>query len=697
MGGYLAEKTAKDRLKQKVKENSNSLPQAFHDLSTSSSLTEIGMEQQGYRKAEEEIGEEAKTRLSQKQTKRVRIVCISDTHNQTPARLPPGDVLIHAGDLTNSGTYKELSRAAEWLRNLKGYEYKIVLPGNHDLGLDRTWVEAFGDEIGVGLKNHEGYSGEDKRTWEECIELFAGEEARNKNVVYLGPAPGDYDYARRRSWNKSDTGDEENDYQVGDREQVKLSGEECRIPGKMETLKLSNGVKFMVWGCPGVPRIMRPSLSTRMPTNPATPSTSPHRQWAFGYSTAPSLEESCWANMPASGIDILVTHTPPRCHLDTHEASLLPISGTLPGISSSKTGHERARFFGCEYLRRALWKTRPKLHVFGHVHEGRGAQVVRWGADNKWTQWREERVVGWIESGGKKMSLVDLTGRGRDKTEAWRVVVEEGRGVRGEDHNGENIKQNTPAPGAVSQQNSNDRPEEHTLPVPPYVSTSPQHTPQRQPPSQPALQPPTVTSPPPSTIHPSTHPTVLPSIIPAQKPSVFKHESETKPQQQHKPHLEEAHQSLDMPYNDTLPLPTPSSKITNSTQYQPVVENSDSRHSSAIISSGSTTITPEPSTTHSDYTRIQRLVPGKETCLVNASYVTSSYYSRKAIHAASAAAAAAARIGGENKNEGSGRGSVVNKPIVVDLDLEVGAEVSSRCGEVLGEKERTVEGEGEEG
>lgn len=39
--------------------------------------------------------------------KRVRFVCISDTHNQT-LRLPKGDVLIHAGDLTNQGTFSEV-------------------------------------------------------------------------------------------------------------------------------------------------------------------------------------------------------------------------------------------------------------------------------------------------------------------------------------------------------------------------------------------------------------------------------------------------------------------------------------------------------------------------------------------------------------------------------------------------------------
>ncbi|KAH6626778.1 hypothetical protein B0J18DRAFT_477628 [Chaetomium sp. MPI-SDFR-AT-0129] len=39
-------------------------------------------------------------------TRRTRIVCIGDTHNRA-VKLPEGDVLIHAGDLTNQGSYSE--------------------------------------------------------------------------------------------------------------------------------------------------------------------------------------------------------------------------------------------------------------------------------------------------------------------------------------------------------------------------------------------------------------------------------------------------------------------------------------------------------------------------------------------------------------------------------------------------------------
>ena len=44
----------------------------------------------------------------------IRVVCISDTHNTQP-QLPEGDLLIHAGDLTQSGTHAELEAQIGWL------------------------------------------------------------------------------------------------------------------------------------------------------------------------------------------------------------------------------------------------------------------------------------------------------------------------------------------------------------------------------------------------------------------------------------------------------------------------------------------------------------------------------------------------------------------------------------------------------
>src|ERR1700712_5444312 len=62
---------------------------------------------------------------------KVRIVCISDTHNAAPGEgynLPKGDILIHAGDLTNQGSYSELKKAVTWLEKAD-FPVKVVIAG----------------------------------------------------------------------------------------------------------------------------------------------------------------------------------------------------------------------------------------------------------------------------------------------------------------------------------------------------------------------------------------------------------------------------------------------------------------------------------------------------------------------------------------------------------------------------------------
>lgn len=46
-----------------------------------------------------------------------RFVCISDTHTRV-FPVPPGDVLLHAGDLTDRGDLPEFRTMMEWLRGL---------------------------------------------------------------------------------------------------------------------------------------------------------------------------------------------------------------------------------------------------------------------------------------------------------------------------------------------------------------------------------------------------------------------------------------------------------------------------------------------------------------------------------------------------------------------------------------------------
>ena len=67
----------------------------------------------------------------------MRFVCISDTHNfLADVILPPGDVLLHAGDLTGRGSLSEVERAARDLAALD-FKYKIVIAGNHDFAFER--------------------------------------------------------------------------------------------------------------------------------------------------------------------------------------------------------------------------------------------------------------------------------------------------------------------------------------------------------------------------------------------------------------------------------------------------------------------------------------------------------------------------------------------------------------------------------
>ena len=67
----------------------------------------------------------------------MRIVCISDTHGlhkimEDLNPLPKGDVLIHAGDCTNVGKPQEVKEFVEWFMNIKGFDSKIFIAGNHD-------------------------------------------------------------------------------------------------------------------------------------------------------------------------------------------------------------------------------------------------------------------------------------------------------------------------------------------------------------------------------------------------------------------------------------------------------------------------------------------------------------------------------------------------------------------------------------
>lgn len=69
----------------------------------------------------------------------MKIVCISDTHglHHLMKPLPEGDLLIHAGDITEYSTQDEVDQFISWF-DKQPFTYKIFTGGNHDFALEHT-------------------------------------------------------------------------------------------------------------------------------------------------------------------------------------------------------------------------------------------------------------------------------------------------------------------------------------------------------------------------------------------------------------------------------------------------------------------------------------------------------------------------------------------------------------------------------
>jgi len=62
----------------------------------------------------------------------MKAVFISDTHNyHNEVELPDGDLLIHTGDFTLTGTIAECVDFRDWFQK-QPHPYKVVIAGNHD-------------------------------------------------------------------------------------------------------------------------------------------------------------------------------------------------------------------------------------------------------------------------------------------------------------------------------------------------------------------------------------------------------------------------------------------------------------------------------------------------------------------------------------------------------------------------------------
>ncbi|MBD0299599.1 MAG: metallophosphoesterase, partial [Nitrososphaera sp.] len=67
----------------------------------------------------------------------MRFVAISDTHSHHKSvKLPKGDVLLHAGDVTYRGKKTEVLDFLEWFSR-QPFKYKIFIAGNHDFYFEK--------------------------------------------------------------------------------------------------------------------------------------------------------------------------------------------------------------------------------------------------------------------------------------------------------------------------------------------------------------------------------------------------------------------------------------------------------------------------------------------------------------------------------------------------------------------------------
>jgi Icc-related predicted phosphoesterase len=214
----------------------------------------------------------------------IRVVCISDTHNHIPEDVPEGDLLIHAGDMTNDGSVAEIQRQIDWLCSLPHREI-VVIAGNHDTFLDPRTRPSLSAEQRDGDLD-----------WKRVHYL-----QHRRLSLTINTERGDTDSIDART--------------------PLLSAEQ-------------NQRRIRIYGAPQIPAC------------------GPMNVHAFQYPRG----RDAWSETVPEDIDILITHTPPKYHLDL----------SLP------------QELGCEHLLAEVKRVKPTLHVFGHVHWGAGQSVVWW-------------------------------------------------------------------------------------------------------------------------------------------------------------------------------------------------------------------------------------------------------------------------------------------------------------------------------
>ena len=100
----------------------------------------------------------------------LRLVCVSDTHGRhRNVNVPPGDILIHAGDFTHFGKEKDVVDFNEWLGE-QDFKHRIVING----GCVGAWMGGWGGRRGCRGCGSAGWVGRALRGAADAATILRG-------------------------------------------------------------------------------------------------------------------------------------------------------------------------------------------------------------------------------------------------------------------------------------------------------------------------------------------------------------------------------------------------------------------------------------------------------------------------------------------------------------------------------------------
>lgn len=158
----------------------------------------------------------------------------------------------------------------------------------------------------------------------------------------------------------------------------------------------------------------------------ASPFTPDFGGYAFSYSRRDENHFNEGPSFIPDGVDIVMTHGP-------------PLATTPPSYFSAAYYLDlsyRGEHCGCPKLFNAIVRSRPKLHCFGHIHEGHGVQSLVWspGVDGGGPEFEElvkdTSLIHGTEEGKTLLVNAAIMGHGdQPGNEPWVVDVELGRHI----------------------------------------------------------------------------------------------------------------------------------------------------------------------------------------------------------------------------------------------------------------------------